>query len=100
MAEKKFELKSGNKPTFFNMGSYSLPTNLDDSPLNQKCYEGTCPDFSVKGSKTGRKLRAWWQRTTKTWKKNRARRKAIRDKKKSNKEGLVFDAFTRTWVRK
>ena len=121
MAEKKFELKSGNKPTFFNMGSYSHSspvkktpdfskkkqqelyannpeyrkylkdkgitydaesnTSTEVSPLNQKCYEGTCPDFSVKGSKTGRKIKAWWERTKKKVKKKRA----IRESKRKNK---------------
>ena len=40
------------------------------SPLNQQsCTDGSCPDFSVGGSKFWRGIGAWWQSKRLTWKK-------------------------------
>jgi len=57
------------------------------SPLNQQsCTDGSCPDFSVGGSKFWRGLGSWWQSKTKTWKKKRAIRKAKRKKDSGKKK--------------
>ena len=92
MSNTPFKMKGSPFQRNFGIGS----------PLNQQsCTDGSCPDFSVGGSKFWRGIGAWWQSKRKTWKKKRQQRKAkrLRKKREKSKEGLVFDTFTRTWVK-
>jgi len=71
VVETPFKMKGSPFQRNFGIGS----------PLKQ-CSDGSCPDFSVGGSKFWRGIGSWWQSKKKTWKKKKAIRKAKRSKKK------------------